>query len=242
MINVETANGPIEGTGIIFGYDINYLYIATAYHVVRQGTRGNAAPINVSLNFQPGAIETSLDAGHDINTDIDLAFLKVRKPPRLQVKELFNHIKIYRDFDDITQVRDLYAIGNGWSLNDIPHVLKEIERSIISFEVGTRNFGKGFSGGGLFVTDKYELIGMVTEEGEKLSRGVTMDHILKEAQKKDRRYPINVFKDYENRKRKKAWPWLTGGVAAAAVACMVVDGCPPGPAEIADPPDRPVEQ
>jgi Trypsin-like peptidase domain len=156
MIKCRVGNTENFGAGIIFGSSDNRIYIATANHLVRQGSE-ETQDVRVELKWLPGeSVEAKLLENADNN--LDLAVLSVVGKigqPSLSFEQLGDPAILKRG-------DAVYSIGNPrghkWSVNVAPDRVSGKSGDVISFQ---SNFiGPGHSGGGL-LNQAGELVGMI---------------------------------------------------------------------------------
>ncbi|HSE15694.1 MAG TPA: serine protease [Pyrinomonadaceae bacterium] len=158
IVMIKSRIGGTEsiGAGIIFSASGNRIYIATANHLVRQGTE-ETQDVRVELKWLPGEfVQAKLLETADKN--LDLAVLSV-------VGEIGSRSLPFDQLGDPTTLNRgdaVYSIGNPrghkWSVNVAPDRISGKSGDEISYE--SVFIGPGHSGGGL-LNQARELVGMI---------------------------------------------------------------------------------
>ncbi len=173
------------GAGVIIGETARDVIIATAEHVVHQGSNG----LRVVFAFQPG--DTVPATVGQANQALDLAILVV---PRSSIRGYRSGLLAF------DRRGSLHRLGAGglvrpvgcpdkvcWQAPAAPdRVIGTSEREIIfeSYHTTTGN-----SGGGLF-NEYWELVGMVTKRSELDTRAIAIDEVIRRA--REWKYPVSL--------------------------------------------------
>lgn len=174
---VKITGDNVSGSGIVFGQLRDMLFIATANHVVRRGTK-EAQNLRVAFNFWFEEIEVKLLGKFD--KDLDLAVLLVK----LEESDLSSDA--LSEFLPLTQLHyvpdvqagsKVYPVGHppgkDWFTPISPPQIYEVERENIRFDF---QCDQGYSGGGIF-NENWGLVGMVTRFNPPLCEAVSFDRI-----------------------------------------------------------------
>lgn len=187
MITCRLGDKESFGAGIIFGYAGSRIYIATANHVVRQGT-DEAKNVRVRFKWLPGeSIEAKLLEHVDIN--LDLAVLVVGDRLETDFKSLpFDQLG---DSTSLKRGHSVHSIGNPrgqqWRVNVTPDRVSDKVGDTISFESGF--IGPGHSGGAL-LNERWELVGMIKADEPPDGVAVNIRSILNTLHRWD--YPVKL--------------------------------------------------
>ncbi len=158
MITCRFAEREGLGAGIIFGYSATRVYIATANHVVRQGT-DEAESVRVQFKWLPGESIKAKLLEH-VDSNLDLAVLVVTYRMESDLKSLT--LDQLGDSTSLKRGDTVHSIGNPrgqqWRVNVTPERVSDKVGDSIFFESGF--IGPGHSGGAL-VNERWELVGMI---------------------------------------------------------------------------------
>ncbi len=170
IVQVRGVEG--YGAGIIFSIDNNSLFIATAYHVVRNGVSW------VNFRFLP--ITSHIEATVEIHENsLDLAILKVDLQ---QNNQLRNMLKTSVRIDEVCYNS---KFKNGDGVNVVGHPGGNpwyVSTSQIYSIIGNRiNLSdpcpSGHSGGAIF-NERWDLIGMIRRTGSNTCRALSFQRIV----------------------------------------------------------------
>lgn len=196
MIKGQLADVETVGAGIIFGVEHDRLYIVTANHVVRWGTR-NAQDFKVNFRFLPGeTVEAKLLEHKD--TQLDLAVLCVVDLERHAIPVDVLPFDRLGDANVLEREDAVYHVGypNGipWRINVTPDRISEKRRSLIKFE--SNSIAQGCSGGGLF-NARWELVGMIKADQPPDGVAVSIQSILETLRQWN--YSVNLVSKQEEK-------------------------------------------
>lgn len=190
MIDGEFRRGqPTIGAGIIVGSAADRLYIATANHVVRQGSK-ILQVVRVRLWFLPGK-EIEAEVLIDFDWGLDLAVLSVKGVQALAIPlesipfQLVGAAAGLKRGDEVFTIG--YPRGASWQVNVSPDRIAENLGDTLKFE--SQLVASGHSGGGLFDKD-WNLVGMITADQPPNGVAVRIDRILE--QMKRWNYPVEL--------------------------------------------------
>jgi ankyrin repeat protein len=164
------------GAGVIFGWDTAHLYIVTASHVVRTGSREAQNP-QVRLKALPEKrFRATLLA--NVDRELDLAVLRL---------EMLNHPEIdpcaFRvdrlGRSAINRGDPVYAVGNPngvpWGMPVVPDRAAQIVGAQVMFQ--SAFISKGHSGGGL-LNGEGELVGMIRADQPPFGIATSIGKVL----------------------------------------------------------------
>ena len=179
--------------GIIVGMDADYLYIATANHVVRNGAR-DATNLKVAFYFLAGEVDADLmkDSDGRRGVGLDLAMLRVdRRQRTIPIDRI--PFDLLGDTSALQPSDGLYAIGHPegirWDVNPDPYRFERPDGIDLVFR-SSLSIAPGHSGGGLF-DEQWRLVGMVKHnQNTLLAVASSVDHILQKLE--FWRYPITL--------------------------------------------------
>jgi hypothetical protein len=172
-----------NGAGVIVGRTPDRLYIATAHHVVRQGTQ-QAERIEAQFRWLPGEWKT-VSVLDNADLDLDLAVLAVDARgfsiPDLPWGAL-------ADPKALTPGSRVFPVGfpnaMPWFRPQQPHVVNTVTAQQVRTE------GQVFPGnsGGALVTEDWRLVGLVSNVSAVLAGSSRIDLIVEKL--KEWRYPV----------------------------------------------------
>ena len=163
------AENNIVGAGIIVAQEGDFVYLATADHVVRRGP-DEAQNLKVLFRFWPGSPITARLL-EDHSQKLDFTMLRVNlRDSEMPLKTFHQHVR----FDQIRYVTDtkkqlhrrdeLYPIGHpgyDWQIALSPGKFRRVVDGLtIHFEYDCE---QGHSGGGVF-TEQWDLVGMLQRQ------------------------------------------------------------------------------
>jgi len=165
------------GSGIVFGRNDDFLFIATANHVVRMGA---SVIQNLRVEFKFWHGDVSAELLKECDKDLDLAVMRVN----LRESDIPNDLldkSVPLDglyyVSELKWVKKLCAVGHppgcDWYAPKIPCDVREIEGEKIRFDF---NCAQGFSGGGVF-DDSWRLVGMVRRFNDPICEAVSFERI-----------------------------------------------------------------
>ncbi len=174
---VKITGDNVSGSGIVFGQLGDILFIATANHVVRRGTK-EAQNLRVAFNFWFEAIEASLTEKFNKNLDLAVLFVDLKKGTlSSDVLSEFLPLTQFHYSPDVQTGSKLYPVGHppgkDWFMPISPPQIYEVEGENIRFDF---QCDQGYSGGGLF-DGNWRLVGMVTRFNPPLCEAVSFDRI-----------------------------------------------------------------
>ncbi len=174
---VKVIGDNVSGSGIVFGQMGEMLFIATANHVVRRGSK-EAQNLSVGFKFWFEEIEATLLDKFD--KDLDLAVLLVDlKNSNLDSQVFSQHLPLTQlsYASDIPDESNLYPIGHppgvDWYIPKPPPQLHGTEGANIRFHF---QCDQGYSGGGLF-NEARELLGMIVRFNPPVCEAVSFERI-----------------------------------------------------------------
>ena len=182
-----SGTNDVFGAGIIVGMDADYLYIATANHVVRRGPR-EATNLKVEFQFLAGRVDAELEDVSD-NT-IDLAVLRVDRSQRtISIDEI--PFDLLGSSEGLQRADSVYTIGHPegerWVDSLDPDRFERHDGLDLVFR--SQTVAEGHSGGGLFDA-QWRLVGMVKKHTTIRAVATNIERIVEKLE--DWRYPINL--------------------------------------------------
>ena len=185
----DSDEKPVLGSGIIFGYKENTLYIATAKHVVRRELSQLAGLRVRTKSLLPG--ETLPAELKSLTTpELDLAILVVRDIQKYKIpleKILFDRVGKPRSLGANEKV---YALGLPITQAGEPPQSDEfVEAAVSKLLFRSKTVREGYSGGALF-NSNWQLVGMIRADEPPFAHAIAIDQIL--AQLKEWGYPVNL--------------------------------------------------
>lgn len=163
MVEGKLASTPTFGAGIIFGWENNALYIATADHVVRRGEE-EANDLIVKLKSQPNKFFKAVLLGH-FNRDLDLAVLRIESLQEQGINVSSLDMRVLSQPGSSDRGDAVFPVGNPngvpWGIPVIPDRIAQIVGDGIVFQ--SVFISNGHSGGGL-VDDGGVLTGMIIKD------------------------------------------------------------------------------
>jgi S1-C subfamily serine protease len=163
MVEGKLASTPTFGAGIIFGWENNALYIATADHVVRRGEE-EANDLTVKLKSQPNKSFKAVLLGH-FNRDLDLAVLRIESLQEQGINVSSLDMRVLSQPGSSDRGDAVFPVGNPngvpWGIPVIPDRIAQIVGDGIVFQ--SVFISNGHSGGGL-VDDGGVLTGMIIQD------------------------------------------------------------------------------
>ncbi len=189
MVESTLSGDKRVGSGIIFGFERDQLYIVTADHVVRQAAR-EAEEVRVRLFWSPDkSIKATLLAHRD--TALDVAVLSVSELGDLEAKSDELPFDRMGDPNSLRRGDLIYLLGNphgkSWRVNTTPEQFIEARGDSLEFE--SNLIAPGHSGGALLNTQR-ELLGMLKSDHAPYGDAVSITSILKKV--KDWGYPVSI--------------------------------------------------
>jgi formylglycine-generating enzyme required for sulfatase activity len=185
MIEGRLGVAPTQGAGIIFAVQGDFVYIATAYHVVRPGEK---RATDLKVRFWQRQTESFLaDHYDDARSEHDLAVIRVRAPG-LQFR--LDRLADAASFKESDQV---YAIGypggtKRWGVTYSPGSIDAVQT--IRMSVQSVYIKKGHSGGAL-IDDRMRLVGMVLETDGDTAGVLRIDRLI-EVLRRDIKVPVQL--------------------------------------------------
>ena len=189
QIEGEVNGQPVTGSGIIFGYKDDRLYIATAKHVVRRELSESTSFAVKSKSLRPG--ETlAADLTTDSDPGLDLAVLVVRNVQKYKIP-----VETI-PFDRVGKPQSLQANGKVYALGLPVTQMGEplpsdefVEASVSKLRFRSNTVRDGYSGGALFNAN-WQLVGMIRANDRSFAHAIAIDQIL--GQLKEWNYPVNL--------------------------------------------------
>jgi hypothetical protein len=173
MIRGKLGDAPVGGAGIVFGAGNNRLYIATANHVVRRGTR-TAESVEVQLRWLPGEWVPASVLEHG-DVDLDLAVIAVPGASKLSTPEFAWQVLVSPQ--SLAPGNKVFPIGypeaTPWFMNIQAHLVSSVTNALIFTE---GNLRPGHSGGAL-VTEQAGIVGLVTQVDPLVGQSTRIDRI-----------------------------------------------------------------
>lgn len=186
----EAGDEKTLGGGIIFGRDDDHVYIATANHVVRKGTR-QVHSLQVKFRDIPDqAVPAELLENFDV--ELDLAVLRVKREKSDQ-KESVGCIQFDRLADPAGLKRGVrvYPVGypNGipWAMPVLPDAIAQVTGKEFAFQ--SAFISAGHSGGGV-IYESGELLGLILKDQPPFGGAVKINNVL--AQLRKWNYPVDL--------------------------------------------------
>ncbi len=162
------------GAGIIVGAANGRLYVATANHVVRLGTR-RATNLRVELRSRPGEpLPATLASNFDARADV--AVLIVPIPTDFGLDSTTRAFDRLGDPTALARGDGVFALGNPqgrpWGMNVSPFAVSSVGDNLITFQA--TSVVEGNSGGAL-LNDRSEIVGMLLHVAppEATARNIT---------------------------------------------------------------------
>lgn len=167
------------GAGIIFGRKDDRVYIATANHVVRQGTV-EAENIQIMLKGLPGQwLRVDLMKHFDANSNMDLAVLALDGLKRHGIEFCSLPINRLGKPGNMKRGDPVYPVGypNGapWAIPIVPDRVAQVVGQQITFQ--SAFISSGHSGGALLNEDG-ELIGMIRADQPPFGVAINIHKIV----------------------------------------------------------------
>ena len=176
------AENNIVGAGIIVAQEGDFVYLATADHVIRRGL-DEARNLKVQFRFWPGSSITA-KLLENRSQKLDFAMLRVNlrdsemTPERFRQHIHFDQVGYVTNTEEQLHLRDeLYPIGHpgiDWHIALNPGKFRQVvDRLTIRFEYDCE---QGHSGGGVF-TEKWDLVGMLQSQFGKDCEALSIEGI-----------------------------------------------------------------
>lgn len=187
----EDVQGPTVGAGIIVGEGRGQLYIATAGHVVRRGTReaGNLAVILESARTD--SLSATLMPQADSSLDLAVITVPSSAVPAHAARPLrFDRrgdVRSLRFGDEVSPVG--CPRGQCWEAPARPDRFVYVLGDEIGFESAA--VGPGHSGGALF-NAWWEIVGLIEESSPPRGSAISIDRVI--AQVRAWGYPVDLTK------------------------------------------------
>ena len=201
-----------SGAGIVIGHEANRIYIATANHVVRDGTTA-AQTIEVQLRTQAPRWFTARLLPPIGNADLDLAVIAVEGAlgPRQNFCAL--PLRLVGDVGQLRRGSDVYPVGypggSLWAMPLVADHVSQVSPSQIGFE--SQFIRVGFSGGAL-LNARGEVVGMVTADDPPFGRAVPIAQILQAVRAAG--HPVQLAMPDERQRRALHEASKTGNVTS----------------------------
>lgn len=171
IVQVISENNIVSGSGIITGFQGTKVYIATAYHVVK-----DAEQLYVRFNLAGFARPYPAQLHFEIDEDLDLAALIVSLPPDRAI--IFNPYDFKQaDIDRLKVKTPVMALGYPEGKVDINtfNEVKSLTFGANDVSISATGIATGFSGGAALTQNKKRLIGMI----KRISGGGSSVPVLK---------------------------------------------------------------
>lgn len=193
MVKSTFSGSAKTGAGIIFGYQKDALYIATANHNVRRGRETAHA---VGVTFAPGVgpsleIEAKVEPNYNSSVDVDLAVLRVRvgdvegfQPGNVPFDRLGDPSVLARG-DYVFPMGNPF--GRAWSISPEPDRFAEQQGDELFFK--STSLAPGDSGGALWDKHLY-LVGMIRGFDRLYGSALSVSRAL--AQVREWGYPVQL--------------------------------------------------
>jgi HEAT repeat protein len=180
---------PRVGTGILFGYQADRLYVLTARHLVYGEFATTISNATIKIGFLPGeTLPAELLSNSDKDTDLAVLLVRNVKEHGIPVELLpFDRVgdpKLLKSGDKV------FALGLPMESDATPTPPGEFIKAVgdrLLFQ--SKEVREGYSGGGLF-NSNWELIGMIRADDPNKSEAVSLDRIMGELT--DWGYPLNL--------------------------------------------------
>ncbi len=172
MMEGKLGEASTQGAGIVFANQGGFVYIATAFHVVRRG-ENRATDLKVRFAQKPNE---DFAAEHHPRAwyEHDLAVIRVKTPQGLQFR-----LDRRADMAAVKKGDKVYAIGyptaERWAVTFNPGFVRTIEASTLTVE--SRSIEVGYSGGAL-IDQRNLLVGMVQGTDALTARALRIDQAL----------------------------------------------------------------
>lgn len=188
MVESKLAGQERIGSGIIFGFGPDQLYIMTANHVVREGQR-EAEEIRIRTRWSPEKyIRATLLPRRD--AALDLAVLSTANLAGLAKKDELPFDRM-GDPKLLERGDAIYVLGNphgkSWRVNTTPEHFTEAREDSLEFE--SNLIAPGHSGGALLNSDR-ELLGMLRSDQAPYGVAVSITNVVKRLM--DWGYPVKL--------------------------------------------------
>jgi hypothetical protein len=189
MVDATLAGQERIGSGIIFGFGPDQVYIVTADHVVRQAAR-EADEVTIRLYWSPDKkIKAKLLSHRD--TAMDVAVLSVSDLTGLKTKGDELPFDRMGDPSSLQRGDAIYLLGNphgkSWRVNTAPEKFIETRGDSLEFE--SNLVAPGHSGGALLNGER-ELLGMLRSDQAPYGEAVSIIKVVKRL--KDWGYPVRL--------------------------------------------------
>jgi alpha-tubulin suppressor-like RCC1 family protein len=188
MVDATLEGQQRIGSGIIFGFGPDQIYIVTADHVVRQAAR-EADEVTIRLYWSPHKnIKAKLLSHRD--AALDVAVLSVPDLAGLAGKDDLPFDRMGAP-NSLQRGDDIYLLGNphgkSWRVNTTPEKFAEIRGDSLEFE--SNLIAPGHSGGALLNSDR-ELLGMLRSDQAPYGEAVSITNVA--TRLKDWGYPVKL--------------------------------------------------
>jgi HEAT repeat protein len=176
------------GSGIIFGFQNDRLYIATARHVCRSDLNVLEGP-RVNIRSLPGEKLVAELLGNS-DKELDLAVLVVRNVAKQGIR--VENIPFNRKGDpgNLSAEDKVFALGLPLEKAGLPTQPDEFVKAVgFRLLIQSNNVKDGYSGGALFDSN-WRLVGMIRAVDPPFAHAIAIDQII--AQLKEWHYPVNI--------------------------------------------------
>ncbi len=172
MIEGKLGEAPTQGAGIVFANQAGFVYIATAFHVVRSD-ENRATDLKVRFAQKPNE---DFAAEHHPRAwyEHDLAVIRVKTPQALGFQ-----LDRLADMAAMKKGDKVYAIGypttERWAVTFNPGFLRIVDAMTLKAE--SRSITEGYSGGAL-IDQRSFLAGMVLNTDSVMANALRLDRAL----------------------------------------------------------------
>ncbi len=195
----EAGNDKTLGGGIIFGRDDDHVYIVTANHVVRKGSR-QVNRIQVKFRHKPEQAMVG-ELLENFDQQLDLAVLKVKSEKSDQKGKVgcipFDQLADPKGLKRGVRVYPVgYANGIPWAMPVLPDAIAQLTGNEFAFQ--SAFISAGHSGGGV-INESGELLGLILKDQPPFGSALSMEKTLEKL--KEWGYFINLRQAKYGRKR-----------------------------------------
>ncbi len=173
MIEGKLGEAPTQGAGIVFANQGGFVYIATAYHVVRPGEK-KATALKVQFRQMPAALFAAVHHPQ-ASPAHDLAVIRVKAPEGLQFR-----LDRLADMASLKKGDKVYAVGfpggtDHWGVTYNPGFVRIVDA--LTLKVEAPPIVIGYSGGAL-IDQRSMLAGMLQTTDGVMAMALRMDRAL----------------------------------------------------------------
>lgn len=178
MIEGRLAGADTFGAGVVVGASHDMVYIATANHVVRKGTK-EVEDLQVRVKSLPGQAIPGILLD-DWSSDDDLAVIGIRSTETEPIRVDAIRFDLLGEAGELERREDNvfhigFPAGVRWHVQVRPDPVSRVSSTELFFE--SSRVEPGSSGGGLF-TEQWRLVGLVQRIGSLEASATRIDRVL----------------------------------------------------------------